>query len=59
MVELIGRLRAIKQPEQLEAIGSFSGYTAVTAYHACNEYLRRKYPNRHRLKNRLRYSSQQ
>src|SRR5882724_10856303 len=55
MVELIGRLRSIKQSDPLEAIGSFSGYTAVTAYHACNEYLRRKYPNRHRLKNRLRY----
>src|SRR5947209_8418246 len=55
IVELIGRLRSIKQSEQGQAIGSFSGYAAVTAYHACNEYLRRKYPNRHRLKNRLRY----
>ena len=36
-------------------IGSFAGYTAVAAYHACHEYLRRKYPNRHRLKTRLRY----
>jgi hypothetical protein len=27
----------------------------VAAYHACNEYLRRRYPNRHRLKTRLRY----
>jgi len=25
------------------------------AYHACDEYLRRKYPRRHQLKNRLRY----
>jgi RNA polymerase sigma factor (sigma-70 family) len=55
MVELIGRLRAMKESAPPEAIGSFSGYTAVAAYHACNEYLRRKYPNRHRLKNRLRY----
>jgi hypothetical protein len=38
-----------------DSIGAFSGYTAVAAYHACNEYLRRKYPNRHRLKTRLRY----
>jgi hypothetical protein len=38
-----------------ESIGAFSGYTAVAAYHACNEYLRRKYPNRHRLKTGLRY----
>lgn len=55
VVELVARLRAIKDGGAGSAIGSFSGYTAVAAYHACNEYLRRKYPNRHRLKNRLRY----
>lgn len=54
LVELIARLRTMKDGGG-ETIGSFSGYTAVAAYHACNEYLRRKYPNRHRLKNRLRY----
>ena len=55
LVELIGRLRTLKGGAAAESIGSFSGYTAVAAYHACNEYLRRKYPNRHRLKTRLRY----
>jgi DNA-directed RNA polymerase specialized sigma24 family protein len=55
LVELIGRLRAMKDGSGADAIGAFSGYTAVAAYHACNEYLRRKYPNRHRLKRRLRY----
>lgn len=55
MVELISRLRTMKDGERDATIGSFSGYTAVAAYHACNEYLRRKYPNRHRLKTRLRY----
>jgi RNA polymerase sigma factor (sigma-70 family) len=55
VVELIARLRALRQGTADGAIGSFSGYTAVAAYHACNEYLRRKYPNRHRLKTRLRY----
>uniref|UniRef100_Q022H8 Uncharacterized protein n=1 Tax=Solibacter usitatus (strain Ellin6076) TaxID=234267 RepID=Q022H8_SOLUE len=55
VLELIGRLRAIRDGHHAEAIGSFAGYAAVAAYHACNEYLRRKYPNRHRLKNRLRY----
>jgi RNA polymerase sigma factor (sigma-70 family) len=54
VVELIGRLRAIRT-ESSAAIGSFAGYAAVAAYHACNEYLRRKYPNRHRLKTKLRY----
>jgi RNA polymerase sigma factor (sigma-70 family) len=55
VVELISRLRGIKDGSAQTEIGSFSGYTAVAAYHACNEYLRRKYPNRHRLKTRLRY----
>jgi hypothetical protein len=55
VVELIARLQSVKSTGDVDAIGSFSGYTAVAAYHACNEYLRRKYPNRHRLKNRLRY----
>ena len=55
VLELIGRLRAMRGGSAGEAIGSFAGYTAVAAYHACNEYLRRKYPNRHRLKTRLRY----
>jgi RNA polymerase sigma factor (sigma-70 family) len=54
VVELIGRLRALRN-DSAAAIGSFSAYAAVAAYHACNEYLRRKYPNRHRLKTRLRY----
>jgi DNA-directed RNA polymerase specialized sigma24 family protein len=54
VVELISRLRGIKN-DGAGGIGAFSGYTAVAAYHACNEYLRRKYPNRHRLKTRLRY----
>jgi RNA polymerase sigma factor (sigma-70 family) len=55
LVELIARLNAIRADANLDSIGSFAGYTAVAAYHACNEYLRRKYPNRHRLKTRLRY----
>jgi len=55
LVELIGRLRAMKEGDAGATIGAFSGYTAVAAYHACNEYLRSKYPNRHRLKTQLRY----
>jgi len=55
LVEVISRLRSMKEQGSAGAIGAFAGYTAVAAYHACNEYLRRKYPNRHRLKMRLRY----
>jgi RNA polymerase sigma factor (sigma-70 family) len=55
LVELIARLRSMKESAACDSIGALSGYTAVAAYHACNEYLRRKHPNRHRLKTRLRY----
>ena len=55
LVELISRLRSVRAGTAETEIGSFSSYAAVAAYHACNEYLRRNYPNRHRLKARLRY----
>ncbi|MEO8370321.1 MAG: hypothetical protein ABI806_14145 [Candidatus Solibacter sp.] len=55
MVALIARLQGMRSGASDDGIGSFAGYTAVAAYHACHEYLRRKYPNRHRLKTRLRY----
>jgi hypothetical protein len=55
VLELVGRLRAMRAGNPADAIASLTGYAAVAAYHACNEYLRRKYPSRHRLKTRLRY----
>jgi RNA polymerase sigma factor (sigma-70 family) len=54
VVELLSKLRNVKN-DAAGSIGAFTGYAAVAAYHACHEYLRRKYPNRHRLKTRLRY----
>jgi DNA-directed RNA polymerase specialized sigma24 family protein len=38
-----------------EPESSFHGYVAVTSYHACDNYFRHRFPQRHRLKNRLRY----
>jgi RNA polymerase sigma factor (sigma-70 family) len=54
-LKLIGRLRELKSDPSARAIRSFRGYVAVTAYHACDEYLRKKYSKRYRLKNQLRY----
>src|SRR3954470_16062161 len=54
MAELFCPLKTTRESGGDSSRG-FSGYTAVASYHACNEYLRRKYPNRHRLKTRLRY----
>lgn len=55
IVQLITRLRKLISNPEENSIGDFCGYVAVTAYNACNLYLRRKYPSRWRLKNRLRY----
>jgi DNA-directed RNA polymerase specialized sigma24 family protein len=37
------------------SIANLSGYAATVAYTVCDEYLRRKYPERRRLKNRVQY----
>lgn len=55
LLSLIARLREIKLDSAPKAIASFRSYVAVTAYNACNEHLRQKYPQRHSLKNQLRY----
>src|SRR5687767_10171124 len=55
VVNLISRLRHIKQYPAQDVIADFRSYVAGTAYNACNLYLRRKFPRRSRLKNRLRY----
>ena len=55
VVRLLARLRELKRDPAAEPVGDFRGYVAVIAYNACHGYLRRKYPQRWRLKNRLRY----
>lgn len=55
VLELLRRLRILRDGEDHVSIESFPGYVAAAANHACDEYLRRKYPQRRRLKNRLRY----
>ncbi len=55
MLKLVGRLRELRADSSARPIKNFRGYVAVTAYHACDEHLRKKYPKRHSLKNQLRY----
>ncbi len=55
VVNLLTHLSRLKHKTQSPSIRSFRGYVAVTTYRACSEYLRRKYPQRHSLKNKLRY----
>ena len=55
LAQLLGRLRACKTSAGSETIGDFRSYVAVTTYNACYHHLRHKYPQRWRLKNRVRY----
>ncbi len=55
MVQLVGRLQRLKSEPNGREIEDFDSYVAVTTYNACDRFLSRKYPNRRRLKNALRY----
>lgn len=55
VTRLLERLRACKSNADSAGIRDFLNYVAVTTYNACHEYLRSKYPQRSRLKNRVRY----
>lgn len=56
VVQLLTQLRRVKaRPHGEETIRDLRGYAAVVATHICHRYLRRKHPQRHVLKNKLRY----
>src|SRR5207302_5253100 len=55
LAELLYRLREIRENPELSGIDNFASYTAAATYRAYSDYLRRKYPHRHRLKAQLRY----
>ena len=55
VVQLLARLQRARANPEENAIIDFRGYVAVIAYNACHQHLRQKYPQRWRLKNRLRY----
>jgi len=54
LLRLLARLRQDRFDE--EPIGDLRSYVATTAGNACDDHLRRKYPERSRLKNRVRYA---
>lgn len=55
VILLLRRLRAARTTPDTRYLNDFPSYVAVTAYNACNRYLREKYPERYRLKAKLRY----
>lgn len=54
-VLVLAQLHRLKQQPATASINNFRGYVAIKTYSAYNAYLRRKHPERWRLKNRLRY----
>jgi DNA-directed RNA polymerase specialized sigma24 family protein len=56
VVQLLARLRRLKAQTEQAPIENFSAYVASIAYRTCYTHLRRLYPQRARLKNRLRYA---
>lgn len=55
VVQLLARLKEFKTDPRHKAISQLRSYVAVITYHSCYRYLRQLYPQRHILKNRLRY----
>lgn len=52
---LLTELKHLREQPQQKSILNFRSYLAVITFNACHKYLRQKYPQRHSLKNRLRY----
>jgi hypothetical protein len=55
IAQLLVRLRNSKANPDGQVISNFQGYVAVTTFRVCDTHLRRNYPQRWNLKDRLRY----
>jgi hypothetical protein len=55
LADLIVRLRELKESGGRSGIRDFRAYSAVAAYHGCDKYYRRSFPQRYRLETQLRY----
>jgi len=55
MVQLLAALQKLCQQPQSHSISDVRGLAAVIAHRACSRWMRRQFPERHALKNRLHY----
>ncbi|HEV3059459.1 MAG TPA: hypothetical protein VGY48_14505 [Vicinamibacterales bacterium] len=55
MLMLVDRLQAARNDRRQASIESFVDYSAAVIHSACAHHIRRRHPERARLKNRLRY----
>ncbi|MCU1382461.1 MAG: hypothetical protein JWL71_1158 [Acidobacteria bacterium] len=56
MLQLMVRLRRGRADPNVAAIDAFASYVATAAHHGCDHLIRAKYPERWRLRARLRYA---
>jgi DNA-directed RNA polymerase specialized sigma24 family protein len=54
-VYLLKRLRDLKETPSARPISNLRGYVTTIARNTCDEYLRRKYPQRRYLKDKIRH----
>jgi len=55
VAQLLAALQRLRQQPIAHPIGDLRGLTAVIAHRACSRWMRRRFPERHALKNRLSY----
>src|SRR5215475_2613179 len=55
VAQLLAALQRLRQQPAAHPIGDLRGFTAVIAHRACSRWMRRRFPERHALKNRLSY----
>jgi DNA-directed RNA polymerase specialized sigma24 family protein len=55
MLRLTAHLWALRSEASAEPLASFAGYVAAAAHNACHAFFRSRYPQRSRLRNKLRY----
>ena len=54
-LNLLKRIRSLKNGSEQTSVSNLQSYVAAATRHACDEYLRRKHPNRRQLKDKIRY----
>jgi DNA-directed RNA polymerase specialized sigma24 family protein len=55
MLRLTAHLWALRKDAEAEPLAGFAGYVAATAHNACHAFFRSRYPQRSRLRNKVRY----
>jgi hypothetical protein len=55
LLRLTAHLWSLRADKDAQPLGSFAGYVAAAAHNACHAFFRNRYPQRSRLRNKLRY----